>query len=493
MTLRVLVLFLHLVLVGPRSAPASHLTTTGDWTRFDRNPVLEVAPDRGAAADPTILFDPTSNRFRIWFGHVAPHPAGGPAARIGYADSADGVRWENFQFELVPLGGPGTWDARHVETPHVIRDEQEPDPAKRYKLWYSGLSEDEFYQIGYATSPDGVGNWQKHGPPVLGLAPGELALADPSVLRREDGTYHLWFATVRLNPDGTLDGGIGYATSADGIRWTRHPGTIVLRGAGWDAQWGISGWPAQPYVLWTGRFYEMWYNAGLYPNDERIDPEKQALGYATSADGINWTRRDRPILVPDTARPSEANGWFPGAAAIYDGLTARLYYPAAAGGRVALQLALRPPTALTVGLFLNKSVFRPGELLQLGVNVANPGSPTEADVYVGVLGPPGAGAGLGCPNGDAVAFLVEALSRAVLTCLSAPPQSFPPLVRRLLLPGAVPLASRRDFWTVLWPTGLPRGTYTIFVAVTRPDALTDGRIDPDDVLTVAAATVSFRP
>lgn len=333
------------VLTNTSAAPS--LQVTGDWVRHEQNPVLRVPNDRALVADPTVLFDPDRNRYRLWFGHIARHPRRGVAARVGYADSPDGLRWVNVRFELVPLGKQGSWDDRDVETPHVILDDAEKDPAKRYKMWYSGLTKKHTFRIGYATSPDGL-SWRKlpadRSPYrqeglVLGLEGTEVAVSDPAVLRRGE-TYHMWFAMLKIKADGTLDRGIGYATSADGARWTQHPRTPVIRGSEWDDQWGVEGWPAQPYVLWNGRFYEMWYSAGLYPEGS-ADPAKQAIGYATSDDGVNWSKKDRPILLPDVSRQSEAQGWMPGPAAIYVGGRTFVYYPAVANDRVALHLTIR--------------------------------------------------------------------------------------------------------------------------------------------------------
>lgn len=338
----------ELVSTFQRDRRATPLPTTGDWSRYDGNPVLRVPNDRAIVADPVIFFDSSMRRYRIWFGHVAAHPRGVPGARIGYGDSTDGFRWENFRWEIVPLGRRDAWDERHVETPHVIFDEQERDPAKRYKMWYSGLSWKTVYQIGYATSPDGL-RWQKlpreQSPSgqeglVVALQPGEIAVSDPTVLRRER-TYHMWFSMMTDRGGGRLDGGIGYATSKDGVRWTRHPNNPVVSGSGWDAQWGVGGYPGIPYVLWNGSMYELWYNAGLYKGEGPADPSKQTLGYATSEDGVTWKKLDRPILTPDPSRSYEAQGWMPGPAVIYQGSRTLLYYPTMANDRVSLSVAIR--------------------------------------------------------------------------------------------------------------------------------------------------------
>lgn len=331
-----------------RRATQATLPITGDWVRHHENPVLRVPDERAIAADPVIIFDPSMKRYRIWFAHVGAHPRGEPAARIGYAESGEGFRWENFRWEMVPLGKRDAWDERHVETPHVIYDEQERDPARRYKMWYSGLSWKMTYQIGHAVSPDGI-SWRKLAREqspfgqeglVLALQPGEIAVSDPSVLWR-NGEYHMWFSMMTDKGGGRLDGGIGYAKSKDGVRWVRHAKNPVITGSGWDTQWGVWGYPGIPYVLWDGHKYELWYNAGLFPKEINGDPAKQTLGYASSEDGVNWRKLDHPILMPDTSRPYEAQGWMPGPAAIYQGSRTLLYYPTIANERISLSVAIR--------------------------------------------------------------------------------------------------------------------------------------------------------
>ncbi len=388
-----------------RPAPAQEVT--GDWVRYTGNPVLTLrAQGRALAADPVILVesDRSSNPYRIWFGHEDPHRSRGASARVGYADSPNGMDgWINTRLAIVPLGPPGAWDDANVETPHVVVDPREPvGSPSRYKLWYAGYTEvlrfdeegrpeidrktgqqavSQEYRIGYATSPNGVDGWQRlpadRSPYrqeglVLDLLFGdrwyETALADPSVLLREDGTYHMWYSLGMVRLDrGVGDGGIGYATSRDGIHWTRqNGGNPVMRASGWDAQLvgeHALGSPAQPYVMWNGRFYEMWYNAGQYDNEFAVqDPPRQlAIGYAVSDDGMNWLKLDHAILVPDpSTEPSSAGpppvpyGWFPGVAVVHRDSETLLYYPVITevGPAVTRQDGSRRNPVLRVDLYL---------------------------------------------------------------------------------------------------------------------------------------------
>jgi hypothetical protein len=79
---------------------------------------------------------------------------------------------------------------------------------------------------------------------------------------------------------------IGYATSADGIVWVKHPGNPVLDiGAGgtWDDYY-----VSEPTVFFDGTKYQMWYGG--------YDGLNERIGYATSADGIAWVKHPDPVL-----------------------------------------------------------------------------------------------------------------------------------------------------------------------------------------------------
>src|SRR5438034_1147992 len=46
-------------------------------------------------------------------------------------------------------------------------------------------------------------------------------------IMREDGVYKLWYTGYDGTPEGLRM--LGYATSTDGIRWTRHPRNPLLK------------------------------------------------------------------------------------------------------------------------------------------------------------------------------------------------------------------------------------------------------------------------
>jgi hypothetical protein len=92
---------------------------------------------------------------------------------------------------------------------------------------------------------------------------------------------------------------IGYATSADGIVWVRQSDRPVLvSAAAWE---GVAA--MCPDVMWDSsrRLWKMWYSGG-----EQYEPN--AIGYATSNDGLHWDKHPaNPVLVPDPRCDWEKN------------------------------------------------------------------------------------------------------------------------------------------------------------------------------------------
>jgi hypothetical protein len=113
----------------------------------------------------------------------------------------------------------------------------------------------------------------------------------PSVVRHE-GEYRMWYSSLYDTKSGP--GGIGLATSRDGIHWARindgHP-VLSISAGHFDA-----GQVMGPNVLHDDQRWLMWYT-GM-----SLDRHESGFGYyrigaATSPDGIVWTRSDdSPIL-----------------------------------------------------------------------------------------------------------------------------------------------------------------------------------------------------
>jgi len=107
----------------------------------------------------------------------------------------------------------------------------------------------------------------------------------PAVLIK-DGIYHMWYT-------GQFKGrksDIGYATSTDGKNFVRQSARPVLSPTEpWEKVAVMC-----PHVNWDEeeQIFKMWYSGG-----EQYEPN--AIGYATSKDGMNWEKRLQPIFVAD--------------------------------------------------------------------------------------------------------------------------------------------------------------------------------------------------
>lgn len=110
--------------------------------------------------------------------------------------------------------------------------------------------------------------------------------ADPSVLYEGPGNWKMWFDA--LNGDNVWDK-LGYATSNDGINWTKY-GAILDRGAAGQWDDNVTHHPA--VVKYNGLYY-MFYAGVKAPSNTQFD-----IGLAVSSDGINWLKELTNPVIP---------------------------------------------------------------------------------------------------------------------------------------------------------------------------------------------------
>jgi predicted GH43/DUF377 family glycosyl hydrolase len=204
---------------------------------------------------------------------------------IVYLDSTDGSSW-NATNGTLDLGAHGAFDEMAIWPGTVIKE------GATYKMWYTGQGADQFYRIGYATSTDGI-TWTKgnNGKAVLDIGPVNKfdggGTSSPAVIK-DGGKYKMWYSGMISYSNNLYQ--VGYATSADGTAWTReNNGDPVLsfgKGSAFDGN-ALYG----DVVIKDGETYRMWY----------IGLPSQSVGYATSADGVNWAKGsdESSVLSPD--------------------------------------------------------------------------------------------------------------------------------------------------------------------------------------------------
>jgi beta-1,2-mannobiose phosphorylase / 1,2-beta-oligomannan phosphorylase len=151
-----------------------------------------------------------------------------------------------------------------------------------FRMWSSWRPQKS---VALSESTDGV-HWTD---PEIVLGPAATGWEDdinrPVVVKCEDG-YHLWYTGQTQSQSW-----IGYAQSADGKKWKRMSDKPVISP---DTPWEKTSVMC-PHVEWDDKesIFKMWYSGG-----EQYEPD--AIGYATSRDGLHWDKRaSNPVFASD--------------------------------------------------------------------------------------------------------------------------------------------------------------------------------------------------
>jgi predicted GH43/DUF377 family glycosyl hydrolase len=287
--------------------------TSASWVKYDRNPVM--GGKYGTCFDISVLKD--GDKYRMWLSWR-------PKQSIALVESSDGLRWsEPPRVVLGPRADSG-WEGE-VNRPVVLKK------SDGYHMWYTGQSGGQSW-IGYATSADGV-EWKRMSEkPVLAVdKPWEkVAVMCPHVIwDAEKLRYRMWYSGgEQYEPNA-----IGYATSADGLYWTKDAANPVFKPnpkAEWEQE-RVTGCQ----VVKRGDWHYMFYIGFRDQNHAQI-------GVARSRDGVaGWERHPaNPIVraASNFSNPSATakDDWDFDACykpcAIFDGAKWLLWYNGRRGG-----------------------------------------------------------------------------------------------------------------------------------------------------------------
>jgi predicted GH43/DUF377 family glycosyl hydrolase len=153
----------------------------------------------------------------------------------------------------------------------------------KYRMWLSWRPRKS---IALAESDDGLA-W---GDPAVVLGPEKASGWEDDVNRpvviKDGDLYRMWYTGQAKGKSY-----IGYAVSPDGKAWKRMSDKPVLAP---ERAWEKAAVMC-PHVLFDdkAKLYRMWYSGG-----EQYEPD--AIGYATSEDGLKWAKEERnPVFRPE--------------------------------------------------------------------------------------------------------------------------------------------------------------------------------------------------
>ncbi|UCG60276.1 MAG: family 43 glycosylhydrolase [Phycisphaerales bacterium] len=244
--------------------------TTAGWRKCQQNPVL--GGKLGTCFDVAVLEE--ENGYRMYFSWR-------PKKAIAVVESSDGIHWSKPRIVLGPHPDSG-WEGR-VNRPVVLR---RPDG---YHMWYTGQSPDKSW-IGHARSKDGtVWNRRSEKPVLSAQEPWEkVAVMCPHVIwNEEERLFQMWYSGgEQYEPDA-----IGYATSRDGLHWTKRPSNPIF------AMDPNNGWEQHKVTACQVIRHDGWY-VMFYIGFR--DVHSAQIGIARSRDGLtNWQRHPgNPIIAP---------------------------------------------------------------------------------------------------------------------------------------------------------------------------------------------------
>lgn len=217
--------------------------------------------------------------------------------------------WTKYEGPVLEKGAAGSWDAKVIALPNILFNDNV------YHMWYMGIGADDILAIGHATSPDGI-SWTKDPDnPVLKKGSSgswdDLGVYHPKVIY-EGSIFHMWYTGISTGKERG-----GYATSPDGVTWTKYAGNPVLS-SGATGEWDAGGYILTGPVIYLDNKFHMWYGASNSFTSE--------LGYATSTDGTSWTRHpDNPVLSNGGSGNWDYPSTDPGSV-IFNGSTYEMWY-----------------------------------------------------------------------------------------------------------------------------------------------------------------------
>lgn len=210
--------------------------------------------------------------------------------RVGYVDVLADDPSEVVAVSREPvldIGTPGAFDENGLLPTCVL------DVDGRLYMYYVGYQlgmKVRYYQFeGLAVSDDGGHSFTRHQRvPVTDRTDAEMLNRTSAFVRRRGGVFQMWYVG---GSEWTVVGGkplpmynVKYMESADGVHWPEEGRVCIDYESEDEHAFG------KPFVIEDAGLHKMFYSVRTRSKGYRI-------GYAESADGHRWTRKDAEVGI----------------------------------------------------------------------------------------------------------------------------------------------------------------------------------------------------
>jgi hypothetical protein len=189
---------------------------------------------------------------------------------------------------ILPLGERGTFDDDGMMPGCALRHGRYV--YLYYNGWNRGVTVPYRNSVGIAVSEDDGASFRRlYQGPVLDRTAQEPHMAVTPAVIKEGSLWRMWYISGlrwvdvedRYEPVYVIK----YATSEDGIAWHRPNHQCIAQAHELEAF-------SHPTVIKRGDRYLMWYSY-RHSRDYRDGAGSYRIGYAESADGVDWVRMDK--------------------------------------------------------------------------------------------------------------------------------------------------------------------------------------------------------
>ena len=256
------------------------LATSTDGYTFTKSPSNPILSGDGSGFDSysvwngPLVYDNAS--WYLYYTGVTSQPViPGRIISRATADNPQGP-WIRTDDTLMTSGSSGEWDDKFVFPVQILPTDT------GLVMYYLGSDDWVPYtfkmQIGLATSTDGGQTWQKYDDPATTSPP--YAESDPVVtagpesydifsifgagMARDGGEWEMIYSGFNSNQEGA----ICYATSSEGIHWTKYPGNPIY--TFWEDPLAVYGSIEGGAFALVDYTYFLYYDYGIGPNSSGI-------------------------------------------------------------------------------------------------------------------------------------------------------------------------------------------------------------------------------